>query len=61
MNRKGDSEIKLQILRELKWDSDIGWSASGVEVMEGVVTLTGMVSSYLATAKSAGWGFEESK
>lgn len=46
MNRKTDSEIKQQVLRELKWDSRIGWSQIGVEVMEGVVTLTGVVSSY---------------
>jgi osmotically-inducible protein OsmY len=46
MHRKSDSEIKQQVLRELKWDSRIGWSQIGVEVMEGVVTLTGAVSSY---------------
>lgn len=46
MNRKTDSEIKQQVLRELKWDSRIGWSHIGVEVTEGVVTLTGVVSSY---------------
>ncbi|MDQ5844344.1 MAG: BON domain-containing protein [Acidobacteriota bacterium] len=46
MKRKSDSEIKSQVLRELKWDSRIGWSQIGVEVMEGVVTLTGLVSSY---------------
>ena len=46
MNRKTDGEIKQQVLRELKWDSRIGWSHIGVEVTEGVVTLTGVVSSY---------------
>lgn len=46
MNKKSDSEIKSQVLRELKWDSRIGWSRIGVEAMEGVVTLTGIVSSY---------------
>jgi osmotically-inducible protein OsmY len=46
MKKKSDSEIKNQVLRELKWDSRIGWSQIGVEVMEGVVTLTGVVSSY---------------
>jgi len=46
MNRKSDGEIKNQVLRELKWDSRIGWSQIGVAVMEGVVTLTGVVSSY---------------
>jgi osmotically-inducible protein OsmY len=46
MNRKSDSEIKQQVLRELKWDSRIEWSELGVEVFEGVVTLTGNVNSY---------------
>ena len=46
MNKKSDSEIKNQVLRELKWDSRIGWARIGVEVMAGVVTLTGVVSSY---------------
>ena len=30
----------------MKWDSRIGWSEIGVEVIDGVVTLTGVVSSY---------------
>lgn len=54
--KKTDNEIKQQVLRELKWDSRIGWSEIGVEVMEGVVTLTGVVSSYakkLATQEAA--------
>jgi osmotically-inducible protein OsmY len=46
MLRKTDNELKQQVLRELKWDSRIGWSKIGVEVTEGVVTLTGVVSSY---------------
>ena len=46
MNTKSDSEIKRQVLRELKWDSRIAWSEIGVEVFEGVVTLTGNVNSY---------------
>ena len=46
MKRKSDSEIKQQVLRELKWDSRITWSEIGVEVFEGVVTLTGAVKSY---------------
>ncbi|HSE22833.1 MAG TPA: BON domain-containing protein [Pyrinomonadaceae bacterium] len=46
MKRKNDSEIKQQVLRELKWDSRIAWSEIGVEVFEGVVTLTGAVNSY---------------
>lgn len=46
MKKKSDREIKNQVLRELKWDSRIGWAQIGVEVMEGVITLTGVVSSY---------------
>lgn len=46
MNEKSDSEIKKQVLRELKWDSRIAWSEIGVEVFEGVVMLTGNVNSY---------------
>lgn len=56
MKRKSDSEIKQQVLRELKWDSRIAWSEIGVEVLEGVVTLTGNVNSYakkLATQEAA--------
>jgi osmotically-inducible protein OsmY len=46
MNRKSDSEIKQQVLRELKWDSRIAWSEIGVEVLDGIVTLSGTVNSY---------------
>jgi osmotically-inducible protein OsmY len=46
MNKKSDSEIKVQVLRELKWDSRIGWSEIGVDVTDGVVALTGTVETY---------------
>lgn len=46
MKKKSDSEIKTQVLRELKWDSRIPWSEIGAEVFEGLVTLTGTVNSY---------------
>lgn len=46
MKKKSDSEIKTQVLRELKWDSRIGWAEIGVEVSAGVVTLTGTVANY---------------
>lgn len=46
MKRKSDSEIKNQVMRELEWDTRVGWCKIGVEVMEGVVTLTGVVPSY---------------
>lgn len=44
--KKTDSEIKQQVLRELKWDSRIAWAQIGVEVLDGVVTLSGIVNSY---------------
>lgn len=44
--KKTDNEIKQQVLRELKWDSRIAWAQIGVEVHDGVVTLSGAVSSY---------------
>jgi osmotically-inducible protein OsmY len=46
MSRKSDKEIKQQVLRELKWDSRIGWAEIGVAVSDGVVTLTGRVNTY---------------
>ena len=46
MNKKSDGEIKNQVMRELKWDSRTGWLKIGVEVVNGVVTLTGAVSNY---------------
>ncbi len=46
MNKKSDSEIKTQVLRELKWDSRIGWAEIGVDVSQGMVTLTGTVPNY---------------
>lgn len=48
--KKTDSEIEQQVLRELKWDSRIGWSDVGVRVRDGVVTLTGIVPSYAKKA-----------
>ena len=46
MNKKSDKEIKTQVMRELKWDSRIGRAEIGVEIREGVVTLTGTVANY---------------
>jgi osmotically-inducible protein OsmY len=53
--RKTDYEIKQQVLRELKWDSRIAWAQIGVEVHDGLVTLSGVVSTYAkkATAQQA--------
>ena len=46
VRRKTDYEIKQQVLRELKWDSRIAWAQIGVNVREGLVTLTGAVNTY---------------
>jgi osmotically-inducible protein OsmY len=46
MTGRGDSEIKRDVLQELKWDSRVEETEVGVEVHRGVVTLTGTVSSY---------------
>ena len=43
---RSDSDIKKRILLELKWDSRIPWASISVEVVDGVVTLSGDVSSY---------------
>lgn len=48
--RKTDFEIKQQVLRELKWDSRIAWAQIGVEVREGLVTLSGAVDTYAKKA-----------
>lgn len=41
-----DEEIKQQVLDELKWDPEVEPTDVGVEVDDGVVTLTGTVESY---------------
>ncbi|MGB9181468.1 MAG: BON domain-containing protein [Pyrinomonadaceae bacterium] len=49
MQRKSNNQIKNEVLRELRWDSRIGWRDAeylDVTVHEGVVTLTGTVTSY---------------
>src|SRR6266542_4192814 len=46
MIRKDDSEIKQAVQEEFKWDTRIKETEIGVEVKNGVVTLTGTVSSY---------------
>jgi osmotically-inducible protein OsmY len=44
--RKSDSQIQQDVLRELKWDPRVEETDVGIEVDEGVVTLTGNVSSW---------------
>jgi osmotically-inducible protein OsmY len=46
MKKKTDSEIQQDVLRELKWDSRVEETDVGVEVDDGVVTLSGTVSSW---------------
>ena len=41
-----DSEIHRLVIDELKWDSVLDETDVGVEVDEGIVTLTGIVGSY---------------
>lgn len=43
---KHDSQIKADVLSELKWDPTVDETEVGVQVRAGLVTLTGQVSSY---------------
>ncbi len=43
---KSDAQIQQGVLQELKWDTRVEETDVGVEVDQGVVTLTGTVSSY---------------
>jgi osmotically-inducible protein OsmY len=45
-SQKTDREIQEDVLNELRWDSRIRQEEVGVEVDEGVVTLTGTVESW---------------
>jgi osmotically-inducible protein OsmY len=49
---KSDAQIQQDVLRELKWDPRVEETDVGVEVDQGVVTLTGTVGSY-ATRRAA--------
>jgi osmotically-inducible protein OsmY len=44
--KKTDSQIHHDVLEELKWDSRVDETEVGVEVDNGVVTLTGTVTSW---------------
>jgi osmotically-inducible protein OsmY len=46
MSVKSDREVQEDVLRELRWDSRIRQEEVGVEVDDGVVTLTGTVDSW---------------
>lgn len=43
---KSDSQIQKDVLDELKWDTNVSETEVGVQVKDGIVTLTGNVSSY---------------
>ncbi len=43
---KSDSQIKLDVLAELKWDAEVDETKIGVAVTNGAITLTGHVPSY---------------
>ncbi len=43
---KSDREVQEDVLLELRWDTRIGQAEVGVEVDDGVVTLTGTVDSW---------------
>ncbi|MCU1427022.1 MAG: Transport-associated protein [Actinomycetia bacterium] len=43
---KTDSELRADVERELEWEPSIDASRIGVSVVDGIVTLTGEVSSY---------------
>lgn len=43
---KSDSQIKTDVLNELKWDSRVDETDVGVQVKEGIVTLVGSVDVY---------------
>lgn len=47
---RSDSEIKNDILTELKWDPEISDTDVGIEVDDGIVTLTGTVDSFAKKA-----------
>jgi osmotically-inducible protein OsmY len=46
MTVKSDEQIHQDVLRELRWDSRVDDTEVGVEVDQGVVTLTGTVENY---------------
>lgn len=44
--KRPDADLKQEVLTELKWDTRVKETEVGVEVDKGVVTLSGIVSSY---------------
>lgn len=46
MIKKTDSQLQLDVLNELKWEPGVEHEKIGISVDNGVVTLSGLVSSY---------------
>ena len=43
---KTDSDLQRDVLDELKWESSVNAAHIGISVNDGIVTLSGHVSSY---------------
>jgi osmotically-inducible protein OsmY len=43
---KSDSQIKTDVLNDLRWDTAVDETEVGVQVKSGIVTLTGNISAY---------------
>lgn len=43
---KSDAQIKADVLQELRWDATVDETEVGVQVHDGIVTLTGNMSSF---------------
>lgn len=46
MTKIDDRELRQKVIEELDWDPSIDASAIGVSAKDGIVTLSGSVSSY---------------
>jgi osmotically-inducible protein OsmY len=46
MVKKTDAEVQQDVIRELKWDTRVDETDVGVEVDNGIITLTGTVGSW---------------
>lgn len=44
---RSDAALQADVMSELRWDTRVEETDVGVEVDEGLVTLTGAVSSYV--------------
>lgn len=44
--RKSDSQLQLDVMEELKWEPGLDHEKVGVSAKDGVITLSGIVSSY---------------